>query len=91
MTSTGYVRNFNPRSREGSDDNYTETANQLGEFQSALPRGERLICRYIIWTRSDFNPRSREGSDPDDCKRSFGCCYFNPRSREGSDSISSTA
>ena len=63
MTSTGYVRNFNPRSHEGSD---TDSSKAVGadiisihaptrgatdvtaeyaaylQFQSTLPRGERL-------------------------------------------------
>ena len=33
---------FNPRSREGSDEKDNERFLQMVRFQSALPRGERL-------------------------------------------------
>ena len=54
---------FNPRSREGSDD-LNAAQNILSiKFQSALPRGERpeqdRSCSRPLY----FNPRSREGSD----------------------------
>ena len=39
--STVFV-NFNPRSHEGSDDLYDAYMDQAEEFQSTLPRGERL-------------------------------------------------
>ena len=32
-------------------------------FQSALPRGERLICCSKLLHLAHFNPRSHEGSD----------------------------
>ena len=55
---------FNPRSREGSDQRQAPDLEAVGTFQSTLPRGERLfdggVLCYII---RDFNPRSREGSD----------------------------
>ena len=56
------------------------------QFQSTLPRGERLACgcfRHL--NKFNFNPRSREGSDP--CEKEIRAVwsYFNPRSREGSD------
>ena len=35
-----------------------------GEFQSALPRGERPLFSHALHIHSYFNPRSREGSDP---------------------------
>ena len=56
-------RHFNPRSREGSDHRLHRKHSIYIQFQSTLPRGERL-CRGIkkTWCRY-FNPRSREGSD----------------------------
>ena len=56
------------------------------QFQSTLPRGERLK-RYASSIRSDnyFNPRSREGSDMHLILILLILTYFNPRSREGSD------
>ena len=80
---------FNPRSREGSDDQILLYIHLLISFQSTLPRRERrsLICRSMSY-RIRFNPRSREGSDPIRCIP-FSQVYlcFNPRSREGSDSV----
>ena len=56
------------------------------EFQSTLPRGERL-CRIDIEVglAGDFNPRSREGSDRWELLWRLDYTDFNPRSREGSD------
>src|SRR5699024_2399288 len=57
------VKNFNPRSREGSDAQ-DRAGSGLEEFQSSLPRGERRrLGRIRRSTWRDFNPRSREGSD----------------------------
>ena len=58
------------------------------QFQSTLPRGERLyFCIKSQLRIHDFNPRSREGSDRF-CAFGFQCLnYFNPRSREGSDCV----
>ena len=36
------IPRFNPRSREGSDIILDTDTNKLNEFQSTLPRGERL-------------------------------------------------
>ena len=57
------LRNFNPRSREGSDVSVEYTPCSNRSFQSTLPRGERR--RYALLERQSchFNPRSREGSD----------------------------
>ena len=56
--------NFNPRSREGSDD-FPVKAYKLSEFQSTLPRGERQKVWGAWSDYRNFNPRSREGSDCD--------------------------
>ena len=56
-------KNFNPRSREGSDQHgRPERCNQHG-FQSTLPRRERHYMAKVAGVWDDFNPRSREGSD----------------------------
>ena len=55
------------------------------QFQSTLPRGERLWCQLRPDTHLNFNPRSREGSDRGGFKCIHTRYYFNPRSREGSD------
>ena len=54
-------------------------------FQSALPRGERLVFSSLVYSPEYFNPRSREGSDARICVPLLHRRYFNPRSREGSD------
>ena len=41
--------NFNPRSREGSDSSHHEANRRICEFQSALPRGERLRSDSCIY------------------------------------------
>ncbi len=98
---------FNPRSREGSDDRtgrwlnaYTISIHAPArgatilpmitgifqkEFQSTLPRGERLCEKCIRKQSRDFNPRSREGSDGEHDPSVWRNFNFNPRSREGSD------
>ena len=57
-------RGFNPRSHEGSDGATQGEFEQLRQFQSTLPRRERL-CRIVTqyWDFDGFNPRSHEGSD----------------------------
>ena len=61
------------------------TVGTLWQFQSTLPRGERLSVFPAVPLCFYFNPRSREGSD----KYHVVWCpkyrHFNPRSREGSD------
>ena len=55
------------------------------EFQSTLPRGERLSASCFACSFCCFNPRSHEGSDRE--KQTIDSCIrcFNPRSHEGSD------
>ena len=58
-----HERDFNPRSREGSDlPSHPVLVISIG-FQSTLPRGERPYHRRLTTDSSNFNPRSREGSD----------------------------
>ena len=63
----------------------TSYTNAQEQFQSTLPRRERLHLSAVTADKSCFNPRSREGSDVliVVCFFYFQC--FNPRSREGSD------
>ena len=61
--TNAHQRDFNPRSREGSDPcRYRRSAFHAG-FQSTLPRRERLFLRLQRVAVLYFNPRSREGSD----------------------------
>ena len=54
---------FNPRSREGSDHGHGLQCLVNTQFQSTLPRRERLATETLTANKADFNPRSREGSD----------------------------
>ena len=54
---------FNPRSREGSDDRWNALEPATQKFQSTLPRGERRGLFVSLPPIPHFNPRSREGSD----------------------------
>ena len=77
---------FNPRSREGSDNLAGYWSVHIDEFQSTLPRGERPYDHFLQFHFcNNFNPRSREGSDYILQDFLFPLLYFNPRSREGSD------
>ena len=80
-----YRKNFNPRSREGSDLFAVLTAILPLGFQSTLPRRERRSLSTIPRKRLNFNPRSREGSDLKGATENLWLSNFNPRSREGSD------
>ena len=63
MKYSVFLRDFNPRSREGSDLKGRTLELMARKFQSTLPRGERLRDSRKIFPAEDFNPRSREGSD----------------------------
>ena len=78
---------FNPRSREGSDDIIRLMRRIISTFQSTLPRGERPVLLFAVKLAGNFNPRSREGSDLLRKFFHFAIENFNPRSREGSDGI----
>ena len=76
---------FNPRSREGSDVLLPYQSMTHSQFQSTLPRRERLVPLQTSKCAPYFNPRSREGSDFPTLHKQFTHRNFNPRSREGSD------
>ena len=77
--------NFNPRSREGSDDLAAFFSCAVVISIHAPARGATRSGDILLTLRVDFNPRSREGSDPAQGQQSIGNWHFNPRSREGSD------
>ena len=80
------LSDFNPRSREGSDNSYDFPGRLLWQFQSTLPRGERPLNRYIP-TEADYisihAPARGATLYVSIVFRRYP--YFNPRSREGSD------
>ena len=81
------LHDFNPRSREGSDEREQPKTERTEPFQSTLPRGERPAGATWWHGSTDFNPRSREGSDYLNTGIGGMQDDFNPRSREGSDAL----
>ena len=79
------ILDFNPRSREGSDPKATQNVIGYVQFQSTLPRRERL---YDLMEKAEglgFQstlPRRERLSALDNLRTLYD---FNPRSREGSD------
>ena len=55
--------NFNPRSREGSDDSYSDVRPAYTDFNPRSREGSDLSDLPVRSGRQYFNPRSREGSD----------------------------
>ena len=76
---------FNPRSREGSDQISGRHSLTRSRFQSALPRGERRVLAQVVTAEMIFQSALPRGERLRKwCI--FRCMiYFNPRSREGSD------
>ena len=80
-------RDFNPRSRVGSDHPVKPLFSMFHVFQSTLPRRERRKPVTIRIKFHYFNPRSRVGSDNNARQKDSALQYFNPRSRVGSDTV----
>ena len=81
-------RDFNPRSREGSDLAVGDILKHSAQFQSTLPRRERRPVSLIWVASSRFQstlPRRERPGTPSSC--TLPGSHFNPRSREGSDSL----
>ena len=83
-SSTSY--DFNPRSREGSDQIPFAYAVRCCLFQSTLPRGERPFCAFFFFFHVDISIHApARGATRLPRLRSSCLTDFNPRSREGSD------
>ena len=62
----GYVQNFNPRSREGSDPVRDDEKDRVVPISIHAPvKGATPDSLDFTDAVFDFNPRSREGSDGD--------------------------
>ena len=86
-SNTSTIKNFNPRSREGSDAIRLFLWRYQDIFQSTLPRGERpgmLTFLFISLIFQSTLPRGERRSYSAGRASDF---YFNPRSREGSDTL----
>ena len=78
--------NFNPRSHEGSDFYSTLANGNTPTFQSALPRGERLLGMVNIQSLFVISIRApTRGATQHDPSVYQQRKNFNPRSHEGSD------
>ena len=82
-----YLKDFNPRSRGGSDVSPSYHLHSSQTFQSTLPRRERRSPTRKRGRTTYFNPRSRGGSDLWTGLWICVCENFNPRSRGGSDFV----
>ena len=82
---TAEQKNFNPRSREGSDYICYMCINDVKISIHAPARGATSGSPPLRVFPVHFNPRSREGSDFLKKTKRVLATYFNPRSREGSD------
>ena len=79
------IKNFNPRSHEGSDAMKCNNKRKCAISIHAPTRGATVARVYSGVQPYYFNPRSHEGSDYRFLKGSRSGYYFNPRSHEGSD------
>ena len=80
-----FNRDFNPRSREGSDRRIPSVYYQPYISIHAPAKGATIDVDCVVCPHCDFNPRSREGSDVKRQPTKIRYTDFNPRSREGSD------
>ena len=78
-------RNFNPRSREGSDPYTSSAFSHRRLFQSTLPRGERPGGRFYGYGSKVFQSTLPRGERRRSVFMITWTTDFNPRSREGSD------
>ena len=83
--------NFNPRSREGSDEILILKTEKSLYFNPRSREGSDIPLLRIVRFPCYFNPRSREGSDGSAISSKTDVNDFNPRSREGSDIAESFA
>ena len=67
------IQDFNPRSREGSDDHISIHASRICYFNPRSREGSDGLSRGKNKRWLHFNPRSREGSDGRPSSRSGGC------------------
>ena len=82
---SGIMTNFNPRSREGSDDGVDKVRQIKKKFQSALPRGERPQSFFYVPFAQIFQSALPRGERLPCTAILHFPVHFNPRSREGSD------
>ena len=79
------LRNFNPRSHEGSDPRAASAQTLLTEISIHAPTKGATDHLEQVVDNLHFNPRSHEGSDITYSIALIQRMNFNPRSHEGSD------
>ena len=79
------ANDFNPRSREGSDEIKDKKILSIQIFQSTLPRRERRIHMYQSYFLQVFQSTLPRRERPHSQIINLIVFHFNPRSREGSD------
>ena len=81
-----FIRNFNPRSRKGSDPFRKFQFMQKILFQSTLPQGERLHSRRQGYCYPSISIHAPARGATDFIRGILSSVnHFNPRSRKGSD------
>ena len=84
-SGVNFVRDFNPRSREGSDPKEYGMLDAIRIFQSTLPRRERLCGKPFAGGTASFQSTLPRRERPNTPRKFPSFLNFNPRSREGSD------
>ena len=79
--------NFNPRSREGNDEEILKKQKERQQFQSTFPRGERPVLVHNLYLSMVFQSTFPRGERHLCYAFVTVLMYFNPRSREGNDDI----
>ncbi len=73
MSQLMRLRNFNPRTRTGCDQEELRYFCIVSLFQSTHPHGVRPVMCSMTAVRYDFNPRTRTGCDAVEIIRISGC------------------
>ena len=87
MSTTSSLINFNPRTREGCDQDRQIKVQEAEAISIHAPvKGATFAVIVTAQSMGYFNPRTREGCDSAGTGRWHTFyCYFNPRTREGCD------
>ena len=86
---TFYDHDFNPRSREGSDDYLQQYSAAIRDFNPRSREGSDLKRQGDRLGHSEFQSTLPRGERPDAAHSGLRIItHFNPRSREGSDKTS---
>jgi len=79
------IISFNPRTREGCDEENALNQQWMKVSIHAPARGATKMILMLFVRKWRFNPRTREGCDAIPVVASGASSCFNPRTREGCD------